>query len=239
MPELDAILGVKIPVLDDGFVRVVDYMGDDAAIAQAARGAYGAGTRTRSDNASFIRYLMQQRNTAPFETCLIKLHIRMPIDCWSEWISRLTGVDRQDLPIATHAETYWTINLHNLFRFLDIRVDSHAGVEIRAYATAIAAQIVARWVPAAYVAFCDYRLDSMTLSVTEKDVTSALVHGDTEQCLEYALAAGWVDARGKPTGRNRERDECDQKLAILGLGCSLERLIRAIQGLGATPCCLT
>ena len=58
VPELDAILGVKIPVLDDGFVRVVDYMGDDAAIVQAARVSYGAGTKTRSDNASQIRYLL-------------------------------------------------------------------------------------------------------------------------------------------------------------------------------------
>ena len=217
MPELDAILGVKIPVLDDGFVRVVDYMGDDAAISQAARVSYGAG-KTRSDNASQVRHLFRHRHSAPFEACLIKLHLRMPMDCWSQWISRLTGVERQDCPIATHAETYWTIDLHNLFRFLDIRSDSHVEANLRAYATAIAAQIVARWVPAAYCAFCDYRLDSMTLSVTEKDVTSALVQGDTEQCLEYALAAGWVDARGKPAGRNRERDECDAKLAILGLG---------------------
>ena len=218
VPELDAILGVKIPVLDDGFVRVVDYMGDDAAIVQAARGAYGAGTRTRSADASFIRYLLRHRITPPFRLCLIKLHLRMPMDCWSQWVSRLTGVERQDLPIATRAETYWTIDLHNLFRFLDIRADSHVQAEIRAYATAIAVHIVARWVPAAYVAFCDYRLDSMTLSVTEKDVTSALVHGDTEQCLEYALAAGWVNAKGEPTDRNHEREECDQKLAILGLG---------------------
>ena len=220
VPELDAILGVKIPVLADGFVRVVDYMGNDAAIVQAARVSYGAGTKTtRSDNASFIRHLMQRRSTAPFESCLIRLHLRMPIDCWSQWVSsRLTVAERQDLPVATHAETYWTVNLHELFDFLNLSADGHAQPEIRAYATAIAAQIVARWVPAAHVAFCDYRLDSMTLSVWEKDVTSALVHGDTEQCLEYALAAGWVDAKGKPAGRNRERDECDQKLAILGLG---------------------
>ena len=193
MPELDAILGVKIPVLDDGFVRVVDYMGDDAAIVQAARVSYGTGDRPRRDNAILIRGLMRHRITAPFETCLIKLHVRMPMYCWSQWIGRLTSVEHQDLPIATHTENYWTINLHKLFRFLDIRADSPTHTEIRAYATAIAAQIVARWVPAAYCAFCDYRLDSMTLSVTEKDVTSALVQGDTEQCLEFALA-GWVDA---------------------------------------------
>ena len=214
VPELDAILGVKIPILDDGFVRVVDYMGNDAAIVQAV----GAGTKTRSDNARAIRYLLSHRSTAPFETCLIKLHLRMPMDCWSQWIGHLTGFESRDWPIATYAETCWTTDLQKLFAFLNLSADIHAQAEIRAYATAIAVHIVARWVPAAYCAFCDYRLDSMTLSVWEKDVTSALVQGDIEQCLEYALAAGWVDARGKPAGRNRERDECDQKLAILGLG---------------------
>ena len=88
----------------------------------------------------------------------------MPMDCWSQWISRLTGFECQDLPIATYIETYWTVHLHKLFHFLNLSADSHAQPEIRAYATAIAAQIVARWVPAAYCAFCDYRLDSMTLS---------------------------------------------------------------------------
>ena len=211
-------LASRSPVLDDGFVRVVDYMGDDAAIVQAARVSCGDGTKTRSDNAIQIRYLLRHRITRPFETCLIKLHVRMSMDCWGQWISRLTGEHLDLLTTTTHTENYWTVNLRNLFHFLNLRADSHVKAELRAYATAKAAQIVARWVPAAYCGFCDYRLDSMTLSVTEKDVTSALVHGDTEQCLEYALAAGWVDARGKPAGRNRERDECDAKLAILGLG---------------------
>ena len=188
------------------------------------------GTKTRSDNAIQIRYLLRHRITQPFETCLIKLHVRMSMDCWGQWICRLTG-EHQDLSTTTtHTENYWTINLRNLFHFLNLRADSHVKAELRAYATAIAAQIVARWVPAAYCAFCDYRLDSMTLSVTEKDVTSALVHGDTEQCLEYALAAGWVDAKGKPAGRNRERDECDSEAGYPWPECSLERLIRAIQG---------
>ena len=126
MPELDAILGVKIPVLDDGFVRVVDYMGDDAAIVQAARVSCGDGTKTRSDNAILIRYLLRHRITKPFETCLIKLHVRMPMDCWSQWISRLTGFEHQDLlTTATRTENYWTVNLRNLFHFLNLRADSH------------------------------------------------------------------------------------------------------------------
>ena len=141
------------------------------------------------------------------------------MDCWSQWISHLTGVERQDWPIATHAETYWTTNLHKLFRFLDISAPTSMPRPRSAPTPRpLQAQIVARWVPAAYCAFCDYRLDSMTLSVTEKDVTSALVQGDTEQCLEYALAAGWVDARASRLAGTASVTSATQKLAILGLG---------------------
>ena len=85
-PALDAMLGVSFPVLDQGFVRVVDYMGTDAAIVQAARVSYGAGTKTLSDDRGLIRYLMRHRHTSPFEMCEIKLHIRAPMDCWRQWI---------------------------------------------------------------------------------------------------------------------------------------------------------
>lgn len=85
-PALDELLGVPFPVLDEGFVRVVDYMGNDAAIVQAARVSYGAGTKTPSDDRVLIRYLMRHRHTTPFEMCEIKLHIRAPMDCWRQWI---------------------------------------------------------------------------------------------------------------------------------------------------------
>ncbi|MFO0586847.1 MAG: FAD-dependent thymidylate synthase [Polyangiaceae bacterium] len=90
-PALDSILGVAIPVLDEGFVRVVDYMGSDAAIVQAARVSYGAGTKQVNEDRGLIRYLMRHRHTTPFEMCEIKLHIRAPMDCWRQWIRHRTA----------------------------------------------------------------------------------------------------------------------------------------------------
>src|SRR5688572_14958088 len=86
VPELDAILGQRLNVLDDGFVRVIDYMGSDAAIVQAARVSYGAGTKKVHEDRGLIRYLMRHRHTTPFEMCEIKLHVRVPMDAWRQWI---------------------------------------------------------------------------------------------------------------------------------------------------------
>src|SRR5688572_16048026 len=83
---LDAILGVPLKVLDDGFVRVVDYMGADESIVQAARVSYGRGTRKLHEDRGLIRYLMRHWHTTPFEMCEIKLHVRVPMDCWRQWI---------------------------------------------------------------------------------------------------------------------------------------------------------
>ena len=91
VPRLDAILGRPLPVLDDGYVRVVDYMGSDAAIVQAARVSYGAGTRRVSEDRTLIRYLLRHRHTTPFEMCEIKLHVRVPMDCWRQWIRHRTA----------------------------------------------------------------------------------------------------------------------------------------------------
>jgi thymidylate synthase (FAD) len=91
VPTLDALLGEPMPVLDDGFVRVIDYMGSDAAIVQAARISYGAGTKQVSEDRGLIRYLMRHRHTTPFEMCEIKLHVRVPMDCWRQWIRHRTA----------------------------------------------------------------------------------------------------------------------------------------------------
>jgi thymidylate synthase (FAD) len=88
---LDEILGVALPVLDDGFVRVVDYMGGDVSIVQAARVSYGAGTKHISEDRGLIRYLMRHHHTTPFEMCEIKLHVRVPMDCWRQWIRHRTA----------------------------------------------------------------------------------------------------------------------------------------------------
>jgi thymidylate synthase (FAD) len=90
-PELDKILGVPLKALDDGFVRVVDYMGTDESIVQAARVSYGKGTKTKSNDRELIRYLMRHKHTSPFEMCEIKFHIRVPMDTWRQWIRHRTA----------------------------------------------------------------------------------------------------------------------------------------------------
>ncbi|MCZ7558619.1 MAG: FAD-dependent thymidylate synthase [Bacteroidia bacterium] len=91
VPELDAILGQPFKVLDDGFVRVVDYMGTDSSIVQAARVSYGKGTRQVRQDRGLIRYLLRHHHTTPFEMCEIKLHVRVPMDTWRQWIRHRTA----------------------------------------------------------------------------------------------------------------------------------------------------
>lgn len=88
---LDEILGKPLKVLDDGFVRVIDYMGDDSAIVQAARVSYGKGTKKVREDRGLIRYLLRHRHTSPFEMCEIKLHMRIPMDCWRQVIRHRTA----------------------------------------------------------------------------------------------------------------------------------------------------
>jgi thymidylate synthase (FAD) len=88
---LDEILGRKLPVLDDGFVRVIDYMGSDSAVVQAARVSYGAGTKRVHEDRGLIRYLLRHGHTTPFEMCELKLHVRVPMDCWRQWIRHRTA----------------------------------------------------------------------------------------------------------------------------------------------------
>jgi len=91
VPGLDDILGDPIKVLDDGFVRVVDYMGDDSSIVQAARVSYGKGTKKLRQDRGLIRYLMRHHHSTPFEMCEIKLHVRVPMDAWRQWIRHRTA----------------------------------------------------------------------------------------------------------------------------------------------------
>jgi thymidylate synthase (FAD) len=90
-PELEEILYQAIPALDHGFVRVIDYMGDDSAIVQAARVSYGRGTKKVSEDRGLIRYLMRHRHTTPFEMCEIKYHIKLPIFVARQWIRHRTA----------------------------------------------------------------------------------------------------------------------------------------------------
>jgi thymidylate synthase (FAD) len=288
---LDEILGVPFPVLRGGFVRVVDYMGSDAAVVQAARVSYGAGTKQVSEDRGLIRYLMRHRHTTPFEMCELKLHVRVPMDIWRQWIRHRTasvneystrysiaidaalttppdgwraqtrenrqgsgaalpsevgkrlsareeevqrvcreayqerlaaGVAREqarkDLPLATFTEAYWKIDLHNLLHFLALRMDAQAQEEIRAYARVIGEEIVRRWCPLTWEAFCDYRLASVVLSRLETAVLKAVARGDAPAALAVAAAAGWLErGEGGALKRHRERAECEAKLVALGL----------------------
>ncbi|PLY03367.1 MAG: thymidylate synthase (FAD) [Desulfuromonas sp.] len=288
VPALDEILGKSFPVLDHGHVRVIDYMGDDAAIVQAARVSYGAGTKKVHEDRGLIRYLLRNAHTTPFEMCKLKLHIRVPMDCWRQWISHRTasvneystryseaiadqqttlpgewrlqtmlnkqgsegfideatgaeltasekefhqaahnlydsrieqGVAREqarkDLPLSTYTEAYWSIDLHNLLHFLNLRMDSHAQYEIRQYATLIGEEIVARWVPATWEAFRDYRLNSMRLSGPEIELMRLLIGGDQAAADSWVNDNGWINAE---TGKkSREANELTAKLERLGL----------------------
>jgi thymidylate synthase (FAD) len=291
VPKLDEILGARFPVLDEGFVRLIDYMGDDGAIVQAARVSYGAGTKKIQEDRALIRYLLRHSHTTPFEMCEIKLHVRAPMDLWRQWIRHRTanvneystrysvaidaaqrtspkewriqsqtnkqgssgflseeigkrlsteeaqlqrtlreayerrldaGVAREqarkDLPLSTYTEAYWKIDLHNLFHFLQLRVDAHAQQEIRSYAEVIGREIVARWVPAAWGAFLDYRRNALTLSRIEFELVNALIEGSPKKALAVASDSGLLQSGADGTlRRNREREEIENKLRKLGL----------------------
>jgi thymidylate synthase (FAD) len=290
VPALDKLLGTPLTVLDDGFVRVVDYMGNDSAIVQAARISYGDGTKRLQTDRGLIRYLMRHAHTTPFEMCEIKFHVRVPMDCWRQWIRHrtanvneystryskaidsaqrirpdgwrlqssvnrqgsgervptslgkllstrerklqdamrreylrrlATGVAREqarkDLPLSTYTEAYWKIDLHNLFNFLQLRMDDHAQHEIRRYAETIGHRIVAKWVPVAWEAFQDYRHDALRLTRIEVEIVSAVAAGDHARARSIAIRRGLLQTRAHKRSVNRERTELEAKLRALGL----------------------
>jgi thymidylate synthase (FAD) len=295
--EIDAWRGKKLETLGgQGFVRLVDFMGDDSSITQAARISYGAGTKSVHEDEGLIRYLMRHHHTTPFEMCEIKFHVRVPMDCWRQWIrhrtasvneystryseaindmqvtpqdhwrlqakgnrqgsrdflpsgpvkdgglaygQRLTKLEkglheqaryvykerldagvareqaRKDLPLSTFTEAYWKIDLHNLLHFLTLRLDSHAQQEIREYAKTIA-QVVAVWVPLTWAAFLDYRRQAITFSDRELFVLAYLAGRVDEMDLWATLAVwGWTKP-DRVLPKNRERDECVEKLKRIG-----------------------
>ena len=90
-PELEKVLYEVLPALDHGFVRVIDYMGDDSAVVQSARVSYGKGTKKISNDQGLIKYLMRHRHSTPFEMCEIKFHIKLPIFIARQWIRHRTA----------------------------------------------------------------------------------------------------------------------------------------------------
>ncbi len=125
---------------------------------------------------------------------------------------------RKDLPLSTYTEAYWKVDLHNLLHFLSLRMDAHSQEEIRAYASVIGDEIVAQWCPIAWEAFKDYRMRSTQLTGLELGIVQALTAGNTERAKELAEGYGWLaPAKSGALRRNRERNELEEKLTLLGL----------------------
>ena len=247
-------LYVAHQVLDHGLVRVIDYMGDDAAICQAARVSYGKGTKSVQNDEGLIRYLMRHWHSTPFEMCEVKFHVKLPVFVARQWIRHRTAnvneysgrysildrefyipapehlaaqssqnhqgrgevlqgaeaqrvldllredamrsydsyeamlsqegqqglareLARMNLPANIYTQWYWKVDLHNLLHFLRLRADSHAQYEIRAYAD-IMCDITRDWVPAAFGAFQDYRMNAVNLSAQAADALRRRLAGE-------------------------------------------------------------
>jgi thymidylate synthase (FAD) len=118
---------------------------------------------------------------------------------------------RKDLPLSTYTEAYWKIDLHNLLRFLELRLHPHAQYEIREYARCIYDNVLREWVPTTAEAFADYVLNAVTFSAMELEILSAKISGDEKRAAEARRRFGW-DAP-----KCRERDEFLKKAQKIGL----------------------
>lgn len=265
-----------------GWVELVDSMGSDASIVDAARISYGEGTRSVSSDTTLIRYLMRHRHTTPFEMPSLQFRVRCPMDCWRQWIRHRTasvneystryseainemattppeawreqdstnkqgsggtlpaavgkvlshdelefhayarelyqvrlakGVAREqarkDLPLSTMTEAIWKMDLHNLLHFLELRLDDHAQLEIRLFASVIACYVEELF-PITWQAFVDYRLQAVTLSRLEVAMIFDLFEPTTRARFDAVATAAL-------SGRRRERDEARAKFVRLGL----------------------
>ncbi len=233
LEELHNLIGKEFIPIKGGFIRLIDYMGNDASIAASARVSYAAGTKRMRSDRGLLRYLMRHQHTSPFEFAEIIFHIRAPIFIARQWhrhrtanINEISGrysilnlgyflpeelnvqsdvrkqgrntepiknhennlillketseesfacyeqlieaqtareIARIILPMNTFTEWRWKIDLHNLLRFLRLRLHYSAQTEIIRYAEIIE-KIVKIWVPESYEAFSDYQLNALTLS---------------------------------------------------------------------------
>ena len=115
VPALDEMLGWSLPVLDHGFIRVIDYMGDDDAIDQAARLSYGAGTKRTNEAKGLINYLMGHRHTSPFEMCEIKLHVMLPIFVMRQWVRhRMASLNEYSARYSVLSNEFYLPQLEDL-----------------------------------------------------------------------------------------------------------------------------
>ncbi|MCD6397709.1 MAG: FAD-dependent thymidylate synthase [Spirochaetaceae bacterium] len=246
----EQLLDKEIKVLDKGFVRLVDYLGDDSRIVQSARVSYGEGTKSYREDKGLIDYLLRNDHTSPFEQVSFTFHIKMPIVVARQWIRHRTAkvneisgrysvmasefyvpaaedialqsddnkqgrqnepvsaelakeiqdiisteqervyetytklldrglareIARINLPLSLYTEWYWTMDLHNLFHFLRLRMDAHAQKEIRVYADAIF-EIVKKITPMAAEAFEKHLLTGISLSGSELEAVRVMTGG--------------------------------------------------------------
>ncbi len=250
VPEAEEILDKEYPVLDKGFVRLVDYLGGDQRIVQSARVSYGEGTKSYRKDAALIDYLLRHEHTSPFEQVVLTFHTKMPVFVARQWVRHRTarlneisgrysvmkdefyvpatedvalqsednkqgrsdatipeeratsirerlatdqkeayrsyseqldeGLARElariNLPLSLYTEWYWQIDLHNLFHFLRLRMDSHAQLEIRLYANAMY-EIARKVAPAACESFANHRLGSVRFSAAEFTALQSVLGG--------------------------------------------------------------
>ncbi len=273
VPEAEAILDKEFPVLDKGFVRLVDYMGGDQRIVQAARVSYGEGTKSYRQDAALIDYLLRNEHTSPFEQVVLTFHTKMPVFVARQWVRHRTarlneisgrysvmkdefyvpagddialqstdnkqgrqtdavpeadqerirqlfrdgqtraydeysrmiddGIARElariNLPLSLYTEWYWQIDLHNLFRFLKLRMDAHAQKEIRAYARTMF-DIAKTVCPAACASFEAHHLGSVRLSAAERAAVDALLRAAPVDGAEGAAVEERIRRSGEEAG---------------------------------------
>ncbi len=252
VPEAEAILDKEFPVHNHGFVRLVDYLGGDERIVQAARVSYGKGTKTVREDTALIDYLLRNEHTSPFEQVVLTFHIKLPIFVARQWIRHRTArlneisgrysvlkdefwlpspdavakqskdnkqgrtdepfspetaqnvismmdeeqrqaykhyeqlldmevareLARVNLPLSTYTEWYWQMDLHNLLRFLMLRLDRHAQREIREYAEVIY-EITKKVAPLTCASFENHVLKGIRLSGEETAVIRKLWNGES------------------------------------------------------------
>jgi thymidylate synthase (FAD) len=275
--EAEAILDREFPALDKGFVRLVDYLGGDERVVQAARVSYGAGTKTFREDAGLIDYLLRNEHTSPFEQVVLTFHVKLPVFVARQWVRHRTarineisgrysvlkddfyvpdggdialqstdnkqgrgealdagfagevragleegqrraygaysalvdkGIARElariNLPLSVYTEWYWQIDLHNLFRFLELRLDAHAQLEIRRYAEAIL-EITRKVAPRCCAAFERHRLEGVRFSREEFAELRRRLGMSGEAAGKNALEGKALERfeeklRGKPPG---------------------------------------
>ena len=250
VPAAEEILDKEYPVLDKGFVRLVDYFGGDQRIVQSARVSYGEGTKSVSQDGALIDYLLRHQHTSPFEQVVMTFHLKMPIFVARQWVRHRMGrmnevsgrysimkdefyvpeadkvapqskdnkqgrsseafdketadkiitqleegqkeayenyselidsglareIARINLPLSLYTEFYWEMDLHNLFHFLKLRLDSHAQYEIRVYAEVIL-EMCKKVAPMATESFINHMNHGVNFSGEEMEALRALLDG--------------------------------------------------------------